>query len=168
VAERESPPRSVDLVSFIIAAYRGALRPMLFLLAFVVFDLVFVSRDTRLSSGQLAGFLLFFGAIGVFFLFFPAFAGVRSAGWATRGLVASADVLDARSEVIYRRTVVGRRKRSVVVGRRVVHHPRLGDYEDEFSVGDPWRESIRMGGRLEVLVAPTRPRTWITLGVEPA
>jgi hypothetical protein len=25
-----------------------------------------------------------------------------------------------------------------------------------------------MGGRLEVLVAPTRPRTWITLGVEPA
>ena len=161
VAKRESPPRRVDSVRFIVAAYRGGGGPLLILLAFVVFDLVFVSLDTRLSSGQLTGFLLFLGAGGVFFLVFPVFAGIRSAGWATKGLVASADVIEARSAVRGRR-------RPVVVGRRIVHHPRLGDYEDEFSIGDPWRESIPAGRRLQVLVAPTRPRTWITLGLAPA
>jgi hypothetical protein len=156
VAQQPAPPRSVDPVAFVIKAYRGGLRLMLILLAFVVFALVVVSVDRRLSSSERLAFLLFFGAVGLFFLFFPVFAGIRSAGWARSGLVTSADVLEAES-------AIGRRNKPVVVGRRLVHHPRLGDYEDAFSIGDPWRDAIRTGGRLRVLVSPTRRRTWITL-----
>lgn len=161
VAERAPPPRAVQPIAFVINAYRGASRPLALLLAFVVFDLIAVSLDRRLSSGQFAGFLLFLGAGGLFFLLFPAYAGLRSAGWARNGLVASADVIEAASSI-------RRRKQPVVVGRRIVHHPQLGDYEDAFSIADPWRESIHPGDRLQVLVSPSRRRTWITLGLEQA
>jgi hypothetical protein len=161
VAERASPPRAVRRLPYVVNAYRGAMRPLALLLAFVVFDLVAISLDRRLSSGELTGFLLFLGAGGLFFLLFPAYAGLRSASWARSGLVASADVIDAASSI-------RRRKQPVVVGRRVVHHPGLGDYEDAFSIGDAWRESVRVGARLEVLVSPSSRRTWITLGMEHA
>jgi hypothetical protein len=161
VAERASPPRPVQRIAYVVNAYRGATRPLALLLAFVIFDLVAISLDRRLSSGQLAGFLLLFAAGGLCFLLFPAYAGLRSASWARSGLVASADVIDAASSI-------RGRKQPVVAGRRVVHHPRLGDYEDAFSIGDAWRESVRVGARLDVLVSPSRRRTWITLGIEHA
>jgi hypothetical protein len=160
VAARASPPRPVDQLAFVEKAYRGAIRPVLILVGIEALNVAYASYDSRLGGSQL-GVQLFFGVGGAFFLLFPIFGGLRSAGWARNGLAAGADVLEAEP-------AVGRQKQQVVIGRRVVHHPRLGDYEDEFSLADAWREAVRRGARLEVLVAPTKRKTWMTLGVDPA
>jgi hypothetical protein len=51
-----------------------------------------------------------------------------------------------------------------VNGRRVVHHPALGDFRDEFSIVAPWISSVIPGATLQVLVAPRERKTWLTLG----
>ena len=52
-----------------------------------------------------------------------------------------------------------------VAGDRIVHHPALGDYLDGYLFSAPWAPTLRPGDRLEVLVDPTRKRTWFTIAL---
>jgi len=51
-------------------------------------------------------------------------------------------------------------------GERVVRHPALGDYLDGYLCSAPWAPTLRPGDRLEVLVDPTRTRTWFTIALD--
>jgi hypothetical protein len=106
-------------------------------------------------------FLRFFtGGGALFFLLAPAHEGIMIGRWVRDGLLASADVLEIHLGADGDGSDSGH-------GRRVVHHPVLGDFRDAFSVVAPWIRSITPGATLQVLVAPGERETWMTLGRNP-
>jgi hypothetical protein len=152
-----SPPRKVEALGFGLSMYRGKLLRLLFLLGVLsfLFAITFFQPGGPLGIWLLR--LLWGGGI-LFFLFSPGWEGFSVARWARDGLSATADVLQVES----RKDPDGD---SHIRGRRVVHHPQLGDFEDEFEIVAPWIEKVRRGSTFDVLVAPRERRTWLTLGV---
>ncbi len=76
------------------------------------------------------------------------------------GLLTQADVTEAHHGV-------DRLNRKQVRGHRVVHHPALGNFHDEFTIVAPWAESVTQHARLDVVVQPHEPKTVLTLGPDP-
>jgi hypothetical protein len=155
------PPRPVAWVGLLLSTYRGKLFPLLLLsgTGAALFVITFFQ-----SGGELSLWLLrLFTAGGtLFFLLAPAQNGLRVARWVQNGLITSAEVADIHYASDRYATGVAARG----VGRRVVHHPALGDFRDEFSIVAPWIRSITVGTKLQVLVAPTRRETLLTVGPE--
>jgi hypothetical protein len=94
----------------------------------------------------------------VWFLLAPALEGLQVAARVREGVLGTADVLTAQ-------TFVGRHRLRRVEGRRVVHHPILGDFTDEFSIAAPWIGGVTPRSEVDVLLAPAEQRTWLSLGI---
>jgi hypothetical protein len=160
VQHHPSPPRPVDTVRLTLSMYRGKVLRILLLESVIVAGFVITFYQ---SGGEAAGWALrifFVGAFGLF-LFGPGRNIFTVTRWVREGLVARAEVIEAHQGV-------GDWKRPAVRGRRVVHHPQLGDFHDGFSVEAPWASSVTAGSQLNVLVAPTERQSWLTLDVERA
>ena len=69
------------------------------------------------------------------------------------------------SDVLACTTQPGRYDQPRVSGERTVHHPSLSDYRERFVITAAWADQVKSGSRLDVLVSPSEPRTWLTLGV---
>jgi hypothetical protein len=152
-----SIPRPVDTVGLALAMYRGKLLPLVLLVGVgtALFVITFFQPGDAITIWLLR---LFLGAGTLFFLFAPGLMGVKAARWVRDGLTAQAEVTEAH-------VGLDRRKRREVRGRRIVHHPALGDFHDEFAIVAPWAEDVSRMSALDVLVAPTERETWVTLGV---
>ncbi len=83
--------------------------------------------------------------------------GLRLVRWCRHGLPAEAVVSEVR--------LVVKDDERRAQGHRVVRHPTVGEFRDEFDIDAPWAALIAEGSTLDVLVAPDRPKTWLTLGV---
>jgi hypothetical protein len=101
--------------------------------------------------------ILWAGSIA-WFLLAPAWEGLQVAARVRDGLVGTADVRASR-------TLVGRYRIRRVEGRRIVHHPLLGDFPEEFSIAAPWMDAVASGSTMDVLMAPEERQTWLTLGL---
>jgi hypothetical protein len=152
-----SPPRRVDRVRLTLATYRGKVLRIALLdgIAAAMFVITFYQRGSTASIWGLRIFGLF---AFLLFLLGPGLLVQPAVRWARDALVATADVDEAHHGV-------GDFKRPEVRGRRIVHHPALGDFRDEFAAVGPWAPSVVAGSTLEVLVAPDERRTWLTLGL---
>jgi hypothetical protein len=151
------PPRRVDRVRLTLSMYRGKLLKLALLdgAAAALFVITFYQRGSAASIWGLRIFWLF---AFLLFLIGPWLAGRPVARWARDALVATADVEEAHHGL-------SRFNRPEVRGRRIVHHPELGDFRDEFTTVGPWAPSVVAGSKLEVLVAPDERRSWLTLGL---
>jgi hypothetical protein len=152
-----SPPRPVDTVRLALATYRGKVFKMLAMLS--VITTLFVITFYQ-PGGPVALWILRIFCVGGFLLFSVGIAWGTPivARWVRDGLVASADVDEAHHGV-------DDSKAPAVRGRRVVHHPVLGDFHDQFAVVAPWAGAVTAGSELSVLVAPDKRETWLTLGL---
>ena len=101
--------------------------------------------------------MLLFGGVAAMLPVPCVRSGLQLARRCRRGLLAHADVTNVGFVLD-----AGEPR---AVGRRIVHHPRLGDHEGEFDIGGPWIGSIVEGSTLDVLVEPDRPESWLTLGM---
>src|SRR5262245_21878456 len=112
------------------------------------------------AGSTTAGWILrvVLGVGTVYLLALPATEGLRAARVTRDGLLTQATVNDARVRDGADGTARAR-------GRRTVHHPELGDFRDEFIIVAPWADDVRAGSTLDVLVAPRKRETWLTLGV---
>ena len=137
--------------------YRGKLLKLALLDggAAALFAITFYQRG---SPASIWGLRLLWSSIFLLFLLGPGLQGRPVARLARDGLVTTADVGEAHHGM-------SRFNRPVVRGRRIVHHPALGDFRDEFALEGPWTPSVAAGSRLEVLVAPDEQKTWWTLGL---
>jgi hypothetical protein len=153
-----SPPRPVGTVRLALSMYRGKVFKMTLLLS--VITALFVITFYQ-PGGPVTLWILRIFLVGAFLLFSlgPAWGTPIVARWVREGLVASADVNEAHLGVDDSKAPAAR-------GRRVVHHPVLGDFHDRFVIVAPWAGSVTAGSELSVLVAPTKRETWLTLGVE--
>ena len=156
VRKHPSPPRPVDTVRLALATYRGKVFKILLLLS--VITALFVITFYQ-PGGPVALWILRIFCIVAFLVFSlgPAWGTPIVARWVREGLVASADVSETHHGV-------DESKAPAVRGRRVVHHPVLGDFHDEFVIVAPWAGSVTAGSGLSVLVAPDERETWLTLG----
>ena len=160
VRNQPSPPRPVETARLALAMYPGKLVPLALLVAAgtTFFVITFFQSGGPLSLWFLR---LLTGGGTLFFLLAPGQNGVTVARWVRDGLLARADVVDVHLGV-------DNCKRPKARGRRLVHHPILGDFHDEFSIVAPWADAITAGSTLAVLVPPSELKTWVTLGLNSA
>lgn len=160
IGRHPEPPRPVDKVRLTLSMYRGKVVRILALESVIVAGFVITFYQGGGPAASWALRIFFVGAFGLF-LFGPGRNTFTVARWVREGLPARADVNEAHLGV-------GEWKRPAVRGRRVIHHPALGDFRDEFAVVAPWAGSVTSGSELVVLVAPNRRESWLTLGLEGA
>jgi hypothetical protein len=157
LAKQPSPPRQIDTRAIVLRIYPGILLRLSFLvgLGSALFVIVFFS-----PGGAAAGRALqIFFALGVaWFLLYPAWEGLQVAARARDGLITTAGVVASHA-------FVGRGRIRRVTGRRIVHHPSLGDFQEDFSIAAPWIDAVTPGSQVDVLTAPLERRTWLTLGI---
>jgi hypothetical protein len=151
-----APPRHFAWPQLILRSYRGKLFPLLLLTGTgsALFVITFFQSGSALTLWFLR---LLTGGGALFFLLAPAQNGMTVVRWVRDGVLASADVIEIHLGRDERGDEWGR-------GRRLVHHPALGDFRDEFSVTGPWISSVTPGAKLQTLVAPAKRETWLTLG----
>src|SRR5919108_793982 len=160
VRRHPEPRRPVDKVRLTLSMYRGKVLRILLLESVIVPGFVITFYESGGPGATWALRIFFVGAFGLF-LFGPGRNTFTVARWVRNGLPARADVNEAHLGV-------GDWKRPAVRGHRVVHHPMLGDFRDEFVVVAPWARSVTKGSELVVLVAPNERESWLTLGLEPS
>jgi len=153
---KADPPRTVDWARFAVRPYNRAMAPRQVVIA-VVFGAIFAATFLVEDNGiEIWLVRIVIGGGGLWVLGVGLIAGVQIA-WHTRhGLRAIADV--SRCERSPEEPLQ-------VAGDRIVHHPALGDYLDGYLFSAPWAPTLRPGDRLEVLVDPTRKRTWFTIAL---
>jgi hypothetical protein len=158
VRRHPSPPRPVDTVRLVLSMYRGKVFKITLLLS--VISALFVITFYQ-PGGPVTIWILRIFCVGAFLLFLlgPASGTPIVVRWVREGLVASAEVTEAHLGVDDSKAPAAR-------GRRVVHHPVLGDFHDRFAIVAPWADCVTAGSELGVLVAPTERESWLTLGVE--
>jgi hypothetical protein len=160
VAASPSPPRAISAATVVRLMYRG--RALKLGAAVLVSAALFVWSFYVPGSAVLDWLLrVFFAAGGIFFLTGAAWQGHRVVQLVRDGVVATGEVLESR-------IVPDGRDRPVVEGRRVLHHPRLGDFPDEFRIAAAWAASVREGSWVDVLVPPDSRYPVMTLGVRGA
>jgi hypothetical protein len=157
VREHPSTPRPVDTVGLALEMYRGKMLQVVQLVGVgtALFVITFFQHGDATTGWLLR---LFLASATLLFLFGPGVMGVKGARWVRDGLIARAEVTEAR-------VGLDRRKRRKVHGRRIVHHPALGDFHDEFAIVAPWANDVSTTAAFDVLVAPTERKTWLTLGI---
>ena len=152
------PPRPVDGVRVALASYCGKLFPLLLLTG--TGAALFVITFFQSGSPATLWFLRFLtGGGALFFLVGPALNGMTVARWVRDGLLASADVIEIS-------VANDRHDGNRGHGRRIVHHPTLGDFREDFLITAQWISSVTPGSTLQVLVAPNEAKSWITVGVQ--
>jgi hypothetical protein len=147
----------VDTLGLVRASYQGKLLTLLLLdgVGVALFVITFFQSGSALEIWTLR---LFLGGSVLFFLLAPAQPALIVRRWTRDGLLAKASVTNVHWGV-------DRQGRREARGRRVVVHPTIGDYHDEFTIIAPWVEAIGPDSPIDVLVAPTGARTWLTLGL---
>lgn len=157
LAEQPSPPRHIDKLAIVARMYPGILLRLSFLvgLGSALFVIIFFSPGSEAAGWALQVFFAFGIA---WFLLYPAWEGLQVAARARDGLISTAEVVSSHTSVER-----GRIRR--VSGRRIVHHPRLGEFVEEFSIAAPWIDAVTPGSQVDVLTAPLERRTWLTLGI---
>lgn len=158
LAARLGPPRPVPWFRFAFILFRRE-RALRLLLVSAFFSAVWVETFYAVHGGgaEIWFLRLVLAVGGAWIVSAPMWAGLIIASHAREALVTTAEVVEARSGT-------GRYGEPHVAGRRIVHHPRLGDFRDSFSIGAPWAPAVTRNAVLEVLVAPDERRTWLTLG----
>ncbi len=150
-------PRTVDWARFAVRPYNREMAPRQVVIA-VVFGAIFAATFLVEDNGiEIWIVRIVVGGGGLWILGAGLIAGVQIAWHTSRGLHAVAEVTtcDRSPE-----------KPLEVGGERVVRHPALGDYLDGYLFSAPWAPTLRPGDRLEVLVDPTRTRTWFTIALD--
>jgi hypothetical protein len=160
IRRHPTPLRPVDKVRLTLSMYCGKVLRILLLESVIVAGFVITFYQSG-GSGTIWALRIFFAGAFVLFLFGPGRNTFTVARWVREGLPARADVSEAHLGS-------GEWKRPAARGRRVVHHPVLGDFHDEFAIVSPWAGSVTSGSELIVLVAPNRRESWLTLGLEGA
>jgi hypothetical protein len=156
----EPPPRPVSGASAIACASGGRKRVVQVVIASAVFAGLFVLTFFQEGS-VIVGLILQAMWLGGFLLvaLLIPWTGLRVARWTRDGLVARADVTNVR--MVNDQTDATPR----ASGRRVVHHPTLGAYDEDFTIAGSWVHEIAKGSGLDVLVAPDHAKSWLTLGL---
>jgi hypothetical protein len=157
LARQPSPPRQIDKLAIVLRMYPGILLRLSFLvgLGSALFVIVFFSPGSAAAGWALQAFFAFGVA---WFLLYPAWEGLQVAARARDGLITTAEVVASHA-------FVGRGRIRRVTGRRIVHHPSLGDFQEDFSIAAPWIDAVTPGSQVDVLTAPLERRTWLTLGI---
>ena len=157
VAAHPQAPRPASTWGGVVAFYRGRILLTLAttgigVAGFVAFWYV---EGNNFGIAILQWFSLL---LALFMAFHFAYAGLELARVTRVGFVTTADVVDVR-------LITDEDGEPRADGHRIVHHPRLGDFRDEFAIGGSWIGSITEGSVMEVLVTPDEPTAYISLGV---
>ena len=157
LARQPSPPRQVDKLAIVLRMYPGiVLRVSVAVgLSSALFVITFFQPG---GPWGIWGLRILWAVCIAWFLLAPAREGLQVAARARDGLVGTADVLASRA-------LVGRYGTGRVEGRRIVHHPLLGDFLEEFSISAPWIDAVASGSTVDVLIAPKKQQTWLTIGI---
>lgn len=157
VAAHPQTPRPASTWGAVVAYYRGRILLTLATTGIGVVGFVVLANveGTNVAVWLLQWIALLFA---LFMALHFAYSGLELARMTRVGFVATADVVDVR-------LVTDEDGEPRADGHRIVHHPRLGDFRDEFAIGGSWIDSITMGSVMEVLVTPDEPTAYLSLGV---
>ena len=154
--KHHGPPRPVNIMGLWVSMYHGKVLKVLLATSVNValFTITFYQQGGEIGRWLLR---LLWGLGILLFALGPGRNAPRVARYVREGLLTQADVTEAHHGV-------DKLSRKQVRGHRVVHHPALGDFHDEFTIVAPWADSVTQLARLNVVVLPNEPKTVLTLG----